>query len=151
MPESLFVQSSARPLDCRHYMPLGAAGEEAASNGLSKLALQLVGSEILKIAASVRALQAKGHAVTNQLDRQGTFCQNNFQFRQAAKRRHPKRMSCARPTTTVGRYAGDAGNRDGSCIGGRSGLIIRSKRPRSSGARPAIYGTYRAIIDPGGA
>ena len=46
------------PLDCTAHMPMGPDGEAAAQAGLAPVALGLVGSEILKIAAAVRALQA---------------------------------------------------------------------------------------------
>ena len=44
------------PLDCTAHMPMGPDGEAAAQAGLAPVALGLVGSEILKIAAAVRAL-----------------------------------------------------------------------------------------------
>src|SRR3569832_1270213 len=53
------------PLVCADHMPLGAAGEAAGRAGLSEVALWMRVSEILKIAASVRALQAQGQKVCN--------------------------------------------------------------------------------------
>lgn len=142
------MQSSARPLDCRHYMPLGAAGEEAASNGLSKLALQLVGSEILKIAASVRALQAQGHAVCNLTV--GDFLPKQFpippKLQSAVIKAYELRETNYPPSD------GMPAMREAVTELYRRTLGL--DYPVESvaifgGARPAIYGTYRAIIDPG--
>src|SRR5437763_28367 len=63
MRESPAASIPAIPLKCADYMPRGLDGEHAARTGLSQVALGLVGSEILKIAAAVRALQAKGHKI----------------------------------------------------------------------------------------
>lgn len=143
-----FVQSSARPLACRDYMPLAGAGEEAAKQGLSPLALQLVGSEILKIAASVRALQAQGHAVCNLTV--GDFLPKQFpippKLQAAVIRAYEQRETNYPPSDGMPTM--------------REAVVELYRRtlgldyPVESvaifgGARPAIYGTYRAIVAPG--
>jgi len=138
-----------RPLlACRDHMPLGPAGEDAAQRGLSPLALQLVGSEILKIAASVRALQAQGHAVCNLTV--GDFLPQQFPIPTALQ---------AAVISAYERRETNYPPSDGMPAL-REAVVDLYRRtlgldyPVESiaifgGARPAIYGTYRAIIAPG--
>lgn len=129
-------------------MPLGAAGEQAARAGLSQVALGLVGSEILKIAASVRALQAKGHKVCNLTV--GDFLPSQFpipQELQAAITRAYERRETNYPPSD-----GMPALREAVCEYYRQTLGL--DYPLESvvicgGARPAIYGTYRSIIERG--
>ena len=136
------------PLDCTQHMPSGADGEAAARGGLSQLALGLVGSEILKIAASVRALQAQGRKVCNLTV--GDFLPKEFpipEILQGAINRAYERRETNYPPSDGMPQA-------------REAVVDFYKRalglsyPVESvvicgGARPAIYATYRAIVEPG--
>jgi aspartate aminotransferase len=139
----------ARPeLDCSLHMPGGAAGETAARGGLSQMALGLVGSEILKIAASVRTLQAQGRKVCNLTV--GDFLPREFPIPdvlQAAITRAYERRETNYPPSDGMPQAREAvvdfyKRALGLCYPLESVVIC-------GGARPAIYGTYRALIEPG--
>ncbi len=129
-------------------MPIGAAGEQAAQAGLSPVALGLMGSEILKIAAAVRTLQAKGHKVCNLTV--GDFLPSQFpipQVLQAAIARAYERRETNYPPSD-----GMPALREAVCEYYRQTLGL--DYPIESvvicgGARPAIYGTYRAVIERG--
>ena len=129
-------------------MPTGAAGESAAQTGLSRVALGLVGSEILKIAASVRALQAKGHQICNLTV--GDFLPKEFPIppllQSAIARAYEARETNYPPS-------------DGM-LATREAVVEFYRRtlglayPIESvvvcgGARPAIYGCYRAVVERG--
>ncbi|MFO0579478.1 MAG: aminotransferase class I/II-fold pyridoxal phosphate-dependent enzyme [Polyangia bacterium] len=129
-------------------MPVGPAGETAARAGLSRVALGLVGSEILKIAAGIRALQAQGHSICNLTV--GDFLPREFPIPQALQdaitRAYQKRETNYPPSD------GMPGLREAVCELYRRTLGL--SYPVESvvicgGARPAIYGTYRAIIERG--
>ena len=137
-----------RHLACRDHMPLGAAGEEAAQRGLSPLALQLVGSEILKIAASVRAIQAQGHSVCNLTV--GDFLPQQFPIPRALQdaivRAYERRETNYPPS--------DGMHAMREAVTDLYRRTLGLDYPIESvavfgGARPAIYGTYRAIVSPG--
>lgn len=129
-------------------MPIGEAGEAAARKGLSQNALGLVGSEILKIAASVRALQAKGLKVCNLTV--GDFLPREFpipEVLQAAISRAYERRETNYPPSD-----GMLQTREAVVEFYRRALGL--SYPVESvlicgGARPAIYATYRAIIERG--
>jgi len=129
-------------------MPLGANADQAAQRGLSPLALQLVGSEILKIAASVRALQAQGHMICNLTV--GDFLPQQFPvprpLQDAVVQAYERRETNYPPSDGMPAM--------------REAVVELYRRtlgldyPVESvaifgGARPAIYGTYRAIVSPG--
>lgn len=123
-------------------------GAQQAERGLSTMAKGLVGSEILKIAAQVRALIANGRDVCNLTV--GDFAPKYFpipqlladetrralehgetnyppsdgmpELRKAIQRVYKERLGLAYPLDSI--------------------LV-------ASGARPCIYATYRAIINPG--
>lgn len=129
-------------------MPMGAAGEAAAKAGLSPVALGLVGSEILKIAASVRALQAQGHKVCNLTV--GDFLPKEFpipqELEQAIARAYQKRETNYPPSD------GMPQTREAVVEFYRQALGL--VYPIESvvicgGARPAIYGCYRAVVERG--
>jgi aspartate aminotransferase len=137
-----------RLLACRDHMPLGPEGEQAAQHGLSPLALQLIGSEILKIAASVRALAAQGHTVCNLTV--GDFLPQQFPIprllQDAVIRAYERRETNYPPSD------GMPAMREAVCELYRRTLGL--DYPVESvavfgGARPAIYGTYRAIVGHG--
>lgn len=129
-------------------MPVGAAGEEAAAAGLSQVALGLVGSEILKIAASVRVLQSQGQSVCNLTV--GDFLPREFPIPEALQAAISR--AYARRETNYPPSDGMPAMREAVCDLYRRTLGL--SYPIESvvicgGARPAIYGTYRAVIERG--
>ncbi len=129
-------------------MPRGPAGEQAARAGLSQVALGLVGSEILKIAASVRALQAKGHKVCNLTV--GDFLPSQFPIprilQSAITRAYERRETNYPPSDGVPALR--------EAVGAFYRRALRLDYPQSGivivgGARPAIFGAYAGLIDPG--
>jgi aspartate aminotransferase len=130
------------------YLPAGEAGEAAARRGLSSVALGLIGSEILKISGEIREMQAKGAAVCNLtvgdfspaqfaippelmtgIERALAAGHTNYtasdgliELRQAVTRLYERELGLRYPVSSV--------------------LI-------AGGARPLIYATFRAIVEPG--
>lgn len=148
MMRAMSTSSTSPSLDCALHMPVGPAGEAAAQAGLSTVALGLVGSEILKIAASVRALQAQGHKVCNLTV--GDFLPREFpipaQLEQAIGRAYQKRETNYPPSD------GMPQTREAVIDFYRQSLGL--SYPIESvvvcgGARPAIYGCYRAVVERG--
>lgn len=115
---------------------------------VSSMAAQLVGSEILKIAAEIRALTAKGRAVCNLTV--GDFDPRQFPIPDvlrdqilaaydARQTNYPPSNGMPELREAVQRfYARELG----------LGYPVESILV-ASGARPVIYGVYRAILDPG--
>ena len=133
------------PLDCTAHMPMGPDGEAAAQAGLAPVALGLVGSEILKIAAAVRALQAQGQKVCNLTV--GDFLPREFPI--------PEALSAAISRAYAARETNYPPS-DGM-LATREAVLDFYRRqlglsyPLDSvvvcgGARPAIYGCYRAVV-----
>lgn len=150
VPSDVPTNPAALPslIDCSAHMPLGAAGEAAARAGLAQVALGLTGSEILKIAASVRAMQAQGRKICNLTV--GDFLPREFPIpsvlEKAVVRAYERRETNYPPSDGMP-----------EC---RNAIVEFYKRtlglayPVESvvvcgGARPAIYGTYRAIVERG--
>lgn len=129
-------------------MPLGEAGETAAQAGLSQVALGLVGSEILKIAASVRALAAQGRKVCNLTV--GDFLPREFPIpdvlQDAITRAYERRETNYPPSDGMPQM------REAVVAFYKDALGLRYPLESvviAGGARPAIYATYRAIIERG--
>ena len=133
-------------LDVSKFLPPN--GEAEARRGLSAMALGIVGSEILKIAGEVRQMVAEGQKVVNLTV--GDFAPSEFRI--------PRRLEDA----IVAAYAEGQTNYPPS-----DGLPELRKAARgflnrelgldyplegvlvSGGARPLLYGAYRAVLDPG--
>ncbi|MCK6527259.1 aminotransferase class I/II-fold pyridoxal phosphate-dependent enzyme [Myxococcota bacterium] len=129
-------------------MPLGAEGEGAARAGLSQVALGLVGSEILKIAADVRALQAQGRKVCNLTV--GDFAPSEFRIPRSLERGIASLLE--RGETNYPPSDGVLSARE--AVADYYARELGLRYPVSSvviagGARPVIYATYRAVVDPG--
>jgi aspartate aminotransferase len=133
-------------LDVSKFLP--ADGEALARRGLSTMALGLVGSEILKIAGEVRQMIADGQSVVNLTV--GDFSPSEFRI--------PARLEAA----VTAAYAEGQTNYPPS--DGLPELRAAVKRflaraqgldfPLASilvsgGARPLLYGAYRAVCEPG--
>ncbi len=128
------------------HLPTDPEGE--ARRGLSTMALGIVGSEILKIAGEVRAMVAEGHEVVNLTV--GDFSPSEFRI--------PERLEQA----IVAALAEGQTNyppSDGLPELRRAvrGFLLRELGMDyplegilvSGGARPLLYGAYRAVLDPG--
>ena len=131
-----------RPLDVTPHLGAPATGRSAA------MAQGLVGSEILKIAADIRAAVQRGDKVTNLTV--GDFSPKEFRIPEALE----KRIAQA--------YAAGETNyppSDGVAVLREAVRRFYARRlgldyPLASilvagGGRPLIYGTYRALVDPG--
>ncbi|MBL8695386.1 MAG: aminotransferase class I/II-fold pyridoxal phosphate-dependent enzyme [Planctomycetes bacterium] len=123
-------------------------GKEEAERGLSSMALGLVGSEILKIAAEIRALAAAGQDVCNLTV--GDF--NAAQFPIPKYLRDETTSALARGETNYPPSDGMPELR--KAIQKEYEHRLGLKYPVdsvliASGARPIIYSTYRAVLDPG--
>ncbi len=140
--------SSSPPVDVRAHLPVGEASEAAARAGLSSMALGLLGSEILKIAADIRALPPGGTPVCNLTV--GDFAPSEFRIpssletgiaRALARGETNYPPSDGMPAlreAVAAWYARDLG-----ILYPTSGIVV------AGGARPIIYGTYRAVVEPG--
>ncbi len=127
----------------RYYQPA-----EKADAGLSSLARGVVGSEILRIAGEIRALQAKGHPVCNLTI--GDFDPRYFpipaglldatrEALAAGQTNYPPAEGILPLREEVVKlYARDLG-----LTFPVESVVI------AAGARPLIYGTYRTLVDPG--
>jgi aspartate aminotransferase len=129
-------------------MPQGAAEQGAAQAGLCRVALGLTGSEILKIAAEIRQMITRGAQVCNLTV--GDFAPAQFPIPEALQaaiaRAYERRETNYPPSDGVlsvreavqAYYERELGLRYPL-----PGIII------TGGARPAIYATYRALIERG--
>ena len=133
-------------LDVSSYLP--ADGEAEARRGLSDMALGLVGSEILKIAAEVRAMQAAGSAVVNLTV--GDFSPAEFriplrlesaiiQALADGQTNYPPSDGLLELRQAVRRFL----QRELDLDWPLDGILI------AGGARPLLYAAYRAVCNPG--
>jgi len=131
-----------RPLDVTPHLGNPAPGRSA------KMAHGLVGSEILKIAADIRAAIARGEQVTNLTV--GDFSPKEFRIPEALERRiaqayekgetnYPPSDGVATLREAVKRFYARRLGLDYPL----NGILI------AGGGRPLIYGAYRALVDPG--
>ena len=134
------------PLDVQPYLP--ADGEAEAARGLSRMALGIVGSEILKIAGEVRAMQAEGRQIVNLTV--GDFSPSEFRIparleeaiRQAyveGQTNYPPSDGLPELRKAVAAFL----EREQGLKFPIASILI------SGGARPLLYGAYRAVLDPG--
>ena len=127
---------------------LGLAAAPISDRSLSKLARGLIGSEVLRIAAEVRAAMAAGREVLN-------LTVGDFD---------PREFPLPRKLADGVRAALDAGHTNYPPSNGvvelRKAIVEFYRRELSldypldsvivaGGARPLIYATYRALVDPG--
>lgn len=115
---------------------------------VSGMAAQLVGSEILKIAAEIRALVAKGQSVCNLTV--GDFDPKQFPIPESLRNHivaaydahetnYPPSNGMPQLRDAVQRFY----QRELGLSYPLDSILI------ASGARPVIYGIYRAVVDPG--
>jgi len=128
--------------------PLVLDPPAAPNQGLGRMATTLVGSEILRIAAEVRALQAEGRPVLNLTV--GDFSPRQFRIPKpleegiaralaAGQTNYPPSDGLAELRAAVrGFYARNLG-----LDYPLEGILI------AGGARPLIWGAYRAVVDTG--
>lgn len=133
-------------LDVSSYLP--ADGEGEVRRGLSDMALGLVGSEILKIAAEVRAMQAAGSPVVNLTV--GDFAPAQFRIPERLERaiadalaegqtNYPPSDGLPELRQAVRRFL----QRELDLDWPLDGILI------AGGARPLLYAAYRAVCNPG--
>jgi aspartate aminotransferase len=133
------------PIDVASYL---TDSEAIAQRGLSEMALGLVGSEILKIAAEIRTMQAEGRSIVNLTV--GDFSSTEFRIPERLER--GIREALARGQTN---YPPSDGLLELRRAVARFVERIQGLRyPVESvlicgGARPLLYGAYRAVLDPG--
>lgn len=129
-----------------HLGPL--TGEPNAARALSSMAMGLVGSEILKIAAEIRARQAEGHPIVNLTV--GDFSPTEFRI--------PEQLEAGIRTALADGHTNYPPS-DGlpelrkavvAFIARVQGLAYPLESVLiCGGARPLLYGAYRAVLDPG--
>ena len=128
--------------------PTSTLGEQPERGRVSTMAEGLIGSEILKIAADIRALAAKGERVTN-------FTVGDFD---PAQFRIPHLLEAEIEQALRGGETNYPPSNGMQSL--RESVLAFYKRwlkleyPVASvlitaGSRPGIYATYRALIDPG--
>jgi aspartate aminotransferase len=134
------------PLDVSRS--LSADGEADARRGLSRMALGLVGSEILKIAAEIRALQAEGHAIVNLTV--GDFAPSEFRIPRALEEAVASALAEGQTNyppsdglPELRRAVAGFLAREQGIAWPVEGILV------AGGARPLLYAAYRAILDPG--
>ena len=124
------------------------ATTEAASGRLSRMAGRLVGSEILKIAADVRALREGGASVRD-------FTVGDFdpaQFRIPAPLAARIETALRRGHTNYPPSSGVRVLREAVAHDLERAMGVRYPVEQilvTGGSRPGIYGTYRTLVDPG--
>src|SRR5438128_2466420 len=121
---------------------------DEADRGLSALARGVVGSEILRIAAEIRALKAKGAAICNLTV--GDF--DPAQFAVPAMLLEGVRAALAAGHTNYPPSDGVLALRE--AVAGYYARTLGLSYPVESvlitgGARPLLYGSYRTVLDPG--
>ncbi len=135
-----------QPIDLSSLAQPSAASSSGAR--VSRMASGIVGSEILKIAAEIRAMAAKGDKICNLTV--GDFDPKQFAIPQvlldaiiaaynAGETNYPPSNGMPELRTQVQKLYAD---RLGLAYPADSVLI-------AGGARPVIYGIYRAVVDPG--
>ena len=113
------------------------------------MAQGLVGSEILRIAAEIRALQAAGREVCDLTV--GDFSPRQFPIPDRLARRHPRRAGArARPTTRPAPACSTLRQAVRRFYARELGLDYPLESVLiAGGARPVIYCLYRTVCDPG--
>jgi len=147
--EAVIPDSVARPpVAVASHFPSADAIAAAESAALSRVALGLAGSEILKIAAEVRARQAAGEPLCNLTV--GDFAPSEFRIPGALESAVARHLAAGQTN-----YPPSDGlpelRREVSRFYDRA---LRLTYPIEAvliagGARPLIYATYRVLLDPG--
>ena len=124
------------------------AGPKARGRRVSAIAGSLVGSEILKIAADVRALVASGRDICNLTV--GDFSPSEFRIPEELE--HGIVDALRRGETNYPPSDGTLALREAICSLYRRELGFSPDLASvivTAGSRPGIYATYRALLDPG--
>ncbi len=140
------AMSESRPrIEAAPQFPDPASVEKA---GLSALARGLVGSEILKIAGEIRALQASGRAICNLTV--GDFASSEFRIPPGLEKGVAEALSAGLtnypPSDGIPELRREVlrhFEREHGLVYPVESVLI------ASGARPVIYATYKAVLDPG--
>jgi len=149
-PEEVVIPDSVArpPVPLSAHFPSGAAIAAAEVAALSRVARGLAGSEILRIAAEVRARQAAGEPLCNLTV--GDFAPSEFRIPATLERAIARHLAAGQTN-----YPPSDGlpelRREISRFYDRA---LRLSYPVEAilvagGARPLIYATFRALLDPG--
>jgi aspartate aminotransferase len=135
-------------VDARLFFPQKGEVSRAESEGLSALARGLIGSEILRIAADIRALAASGASICNLT--LGDFSSSEFRIPalleesigealRKGQTNYPPSDGVTELREEIARFY----ERELGLSYPVESVLI------AGGARPVIYATYKAIVDPG--
>ena len=135
-------------IDTRAYFPKAEQLEAAEGVGLSKLALGLTGSEILKIAGEIRAKAAAGAKICNLTV--GDFSSQQFPIPEKLARDIETALRNGETNYPPSDGVLDLRKAVASFYERELGLSYPVESILiAGGSRPIIYSTYRAIVDPG--
>jgi len=141
--------TASRPIvSAAAHFPTGASLALAEQSSLSEMARGLVGSEILKIAGEIRALQATGRTICNLTV--GDFSPSEFRIPPALEAAIARALAAGQTNyppsdgiLELRREIVKFYERDLGLSYPVESILI------AGGARPIIYATYRALLDPG--
>lgn len=124
-------------------------GSESESSGrVSSMAAGLSGSEILTIAAEVRALMARGVPVCNLTV--GDFAPTEFRIPRALEEGVCEALAAGETNYTPSEGMPALREAVAAFYGRRLGIDVPVDSVLvCAGGRPGIYGTYRGLVDPG--
>jgi len=141
--------TSVRPvIEARQYFPDTEADPALRRRHLSGIAHGLVGSEILKIAAEIRALQRSGHTICNLTV--GDFSSTEFRIPPALEEAVDAALAGGQTNYPPSDGVLDLRKAVQSFYERELGLSYPLESVLiAGGSRPVIYATYTALIDPG--
>ena len=142
------IETQKAAVDAARHFPAQAELADAERRGLSTVARGLVGSEILKIAADVRALVASGRQVCNLTV--GDFSPAEFRIPAALESAIAKALAAGQTNYPPSDGIPELRREVVAFYERELGLTYPIESVLiAGGARPIIYGTYRALVDPG--
>lgn len=133
-------------LDVGPYLP--SDGEAEARRGLSEMVMGLVGSEILKIAAEVRAQQAEGRKIVNLTV--GDFSSSEFRIPEALETAIAEALAGGQTNYPPSDGLPELRKAVLAFVARVQGLQYPLESVLiAGGARPLLFGAYQAVLDPG--
>ncbi|MEZ4241233.1 MAG: aminotransferase class I/II-fold pyridoxal phosphate-dependent enzyme [Myxococcota bacterium] len=133
-------------VDVAQYLP--ADGEALARRSLSAMALGIVGSEILKIAADVRKMVAEGRSVVNLTV--GDFAPAEFRIPPGLEKGIRDALASGQTNYPPSDGVLELRKAVVDFVERQQGLRFPVESVLiSGGARPLLYSAYRSILDPG--
>jgi aspartate aminotransferase len=133
-------------LEVSRYFPTD--GESEARRGLSAMVMGLVGSEILKIAAEIRTMQAEGRQIVNLTV--GDFSPAEFRIPTELEEGIRQALSEGQTNYPPSDGLPELRKAVANHVAREQGLRYPVESVLiAGGARPLLYGTYRAVLEPG--